>query len=439
MKRSIIFVTMFKHDVQKFIDEKGLFTVKDRVLVALSGGADSVALLCVLHSLGYRCECAHCNFHLRGEESDRDEAFVRSLCGALSVPLHVEHFDTTAYASGHHLSIEMAARELRYEWFSRLCRELPASVVAVAHHRDDSVETFLLNLMRGTGIDGLRGIPAQNGRVVRPLLQQSRADILDYLHAIGQDFVTDSTNLQDEYLRNKIRLNILPLMCELNPSLVESIDETAQRLSEVAAVYHRDRTETIKRLMNRVSESLLKVSISDILTDIAPLSFLHELLFPLGFNASQVKDIYRSLTVEQPGKRFYSKEWAVLRDREHLIVQKQEGEQAVPRLTVEEVERTSSFVIPRDKQVACLDADKVQLPLEVRKWRQGDKFIPLGMKGKKNVSDYMTDRKFSLFEKDNQYVVCSGDDIVWLVNERCDHRFRITDSTRRVLLIRFQS
>ena len=414
-----------------------MFGLHDRVLVALSGGADSVALLRVLLSLGYQCECAHCNFHLRGEESDRDENFVRHLCGSLSVPLHVVHFQTEVYAARHHLSIEMAARELRYAWFEQLREERSVSFIAVAHHRDDSVETFLLNLMRGTGIDGLKGIAAKNGRVVRPLLQQSRADILDYLQAIGQDFVTDSTNLQDEYMRNKIRLNILPLMRELNPSVAESIEETAQRLSEVASVYHRDRAEALDRKVVCLSPVVQKVAIRDILADIAPLSFLYELLSPLGFNSCQVKDIHRCLSVPQSGKRFLSKEWILLRDRDELLMQKKDAaDVSVPALQVEEMERGDSFVIPRDRRVACLDADKVVLPLVVRKWRKGDRFVPLGMKGKKNVSDYLTDRKFSLFEKEKQYVVCSGDDIVWLANERCDHRFRVTDATRRVLLLR---
>ena len=190
---------MFKYNVQKYIEENHLIQPKDKVLVALSGGADSVALFRVLLSLGYSLECAHCNFHLRGEESDRDETFVRLLCDKYSIPLHVVHFDTEAYAKEKHLSIEMAARELRYDWFEKMRLEREAVSIAVAHHRDDSVETFLLNLIRGTGINGLKGIAAQNGTVIRPLLSESRENILNYLQVIGQDYVTDSTNLQDEY------------------------------------------------------------------------------------------------------------------------------------------------------------------------------------------------------------------------------------------------
>ena len=429
---------MLTYDVQRFIEEKDLFNLQDKVLVALSGGADSVALLRILLSLGYTCECAHCNFHLRGLESDRDESFVRQLCEEHCIPLHVTHFDTSAYAKEHHLSIEMAARELRYEWFEQIRKEIGASVIAVAHHRDDSVETFLLNLMRGAGINGLKGIPVKNGYIARPLLSVSREGILDYLQAINQGYVTDSTNLEDEYMRNKIRLNILPLMKEMNPSVMETIQETTFRLSEVASIYQQDRMEAIAHKVISVSPELYQISLTDILEDVAPISLLHEVLSPKGFNASQIRDIHRSLSSSQSGKRFFTTEWEVLRDREYLWIQKKGSSQLIPELIMEEVERTPSFVIPRDKHIACLDADLLNHPLTIRKWEKGDKFVPLGMNGKKKVSDYLTDKKFSLFQKENQYVVCSGEDIVWLVNERSDHRYRITDSTQRILLIQIK-
>lgn len=427
---------MFKYEVQKFIEEKSLFTLKDKILIALSGGADSVALLRVLHALGYSCECAHCNFHLRGEESDRDEAFVQELCKTHQIKLHIKHFDTDTYAKSHQLSIEMAARELRYEWFESLRQELNAQVIAVAHHRDDSVETFMLNLIRGTGINGLKGIAPQNGWIVRPLLQVSREDIIDYLQGIHQDYVTDSTNLQDVYVRNKIRLNILPLMKEINPSIMETIQDTSMRLADVASIYHQERKKTLEHTVIKVSDHFQRISIDKILMDIAPASLLFELLSPLGFNISQIKDIHRSLEHSQAGKRFISKNWELIRDREDLLIQRIDSECIVPELIVQEIERTPSFILPKDKHIACLDADKVKLPLTIRKWQVGDKFIPFGMNGKKKISDYMTDKKFSLFQKENQYVVCSEDKIVWLVNERCDNRYRITDQTRRILLLK---
>ena len=438
MEKKRYLCVMLKYDVQKFIEEKKLFNLQDKILVALSGGADSVALLRVLLSLGYTCECAHCNFHLRGLESDRDEAFVRQLCEKQGIPLHVTHFDTSAYAKEHHISIEMAARELRYEWFEHIRKEIGASAIAVAHHRDDSVETFLLNLMRGAGINGLKGIPVKNGLIVRPLLSVSREDILDYLQAIHQDFVTDSTNLEDEYIRNKIRLNILPVMKEVNPSIMETIQETTFRFSEISNIYRQDRTEAITRKVISTSPDMFRISLADVLEDLAPLSLLHEVLFPKGFNASQIQDIYRSLSSSQSGKLFFSTEWEVLRDREYIWIKKKAPAQSIPEIKMDEVNRTPSFVIPRDKHIACLDADKIKQPLTIRKWERGDKFVPLGMNGKKNVSDYLTDKKYSLFQKENQYVVCCGDDIVWLVNERTDHRYRITESTQRIMLIQIK-
>lgn len=424
---------MFKRNVEKFINGKSLFGLRDKVLVALSGGADSVALLRVLLALGYRCECAHCNFRLRGEESYRDEDFVRRLCKALGVPLHVTHFDTTEYAHQHHLSIEMAARELRYEWFEALRKDRGADVIAVAHHRDDSVETFLLNLIRGTGINGLKGISPKNGYVVRPLLQESRESILDYLHHLRQDYVTDSTNLQDEYMRNKIRLNLLPLMRELNPSVSESLAETASRLADAALVYNKEREAAARRV--KVGERSL--SITALLAETAPVSLLFELLHPYGFNSSQVKDIYQSLSA-QSGKRFYSSAWEVLRDRDLLLLHPLKGEEkeSAPTLVYEVKDITADFVIPRDKHVACLDADKISLPLTIRKWQTGDKFSPFGMKGKKNVSDYLTDRKFTLLQKEQQYVACQGDQIVWLIGERIDNSCRIDAGSRRAVIIK---
>ena len=425
---------MFKRDVEKFIDQKSLFERRDKVLVALSGGADSVALLRVLHALGYQCECAHCNFHLRGEESNRDEAFVQQLCQKFDIPLHVTHFDTTDYAHTKRISIEMAARELRYQWFETLRQSIGASVIAVAHHRDDSVETFLLNLIRGTGINGLKGIAPKNGYVVRPLLQESRENILDYLQHLNQEYVTDSTNLQDEYMRNKIRLNLLPLMKELNPSVSESIAATTERLADAALIYNKEREMAIQRVMK--GEKV--ISISALLDETAPSSLLFELLHPYGFNSSQIKDIYQSL-FGQSGRRFHSSQWEVLRDRDSLILHSFNGEEinhVPPTLTYETVDITPDFIIPRDKHIACLDADKVTLPLTVRKWQAGDKFTPLGMKGKKNVSDYLTDRKFTLFQKEYQYVACQGDKIVWLIGERIDNAYRIDADSKRAVIVR---
>ena len=428
----------YKKRIQHFIEERNLFALNDKVLVAFSGGADSVALLRVLTELGYTCECAHCNFHLRGEESDRDENFVRALCNEIHIPLHIKHFDTESYAKEKQISIEMAARELRYAWFEKLRKETEATVIAVAHHRDDSVETFLLNLIRGTGINGLKGIQAKNGYIVRPLLETSREDILNYLDYLKQDYVTDSTNLQDEYMRNKIRLNLLPIMKEMNPSIMESIQDTSQKLTEAAIIYNQNRKEILETSIQTTAEGYT-LPVQMIQEDLAPLSLLHEWLSPVGFNSSQIKDIHQSLKKEQSGKLFISNEWEVLRDREHLILQHKREKENIPEISIETVEINNDFILFKDKNIACLDADKVVLPLEVRKWKKGDKFVPFGMKGQKKVSDYLTDKKYSLFQKEKQYVVCSEGKIVWLVGQRTDDRFKITEKTQRALILKIQS
>lgn len=424
---------MFEQKVIRYINEKRLFLQEDKVLVALSGGADSVALLRVLLNLGYTCMAAHCNFHLRGEESDRDEAFVHSLCDRLDIPLYRVDFDTEDYASRRGISIEMAARELRYDWFEQIRTRIGAKVTAVAHHRDDSVETFLLNLVRGTGISGLHGIAAVNGTVVRPLLEVSHEEIIQYLKELGQNYVIDSTNLEDEFTRNKLRLNVIPLLKEINPSVCEAISETSRRLADVEQVYRK----SIEAACKRIKEEEGKFNISRIVGEIAPQAVLFELLHPYGFNAAQLKDIYRSLEAAEAGKLFYAGKYVLLRDRDYLYLkEREEGQnQKVLVLHQDICKVESGFEVPRTSRVAYLDAVKIKEPLVLRRWQPGDRFIPFGMQGFKKVSDYLCDRKFSLFQKENQYVVCSGEDIVWLVNERTDNRFRVTEHTQRVLIL----
>ncbi len=426
---------MFHLQIAQYIEKEKLFGLKDKVLVALSGGADSVALLRVMVYMGYYCEAAHCNFHLRGEESDRDEVFVRNLCEELSVPLHVIHFETNDYAVKHHISIEMAARDLRYNWFEKLRNELNIDVVAVAHHRDDSVETLLLNLIRGTGINGLTGIHPKNNHIVRPLLTVSREDILAYLEDLKQEYVTDSTNLQDEYTRNKIRLNLLPMMETINPSIKLSLFSTASHLLDASAIYNKVIEDGKGRVITEEG-----ISIEKLLTEPSPRALLFEILYPLGFNSAQADDVYRSLD-RQSGRKFFSNSWMVVRDRTHFLIKELSSlaEETMEEKPVIEEERflyTTDFVIPRNKKTACFDADKLNYPLTLRKWQAGDRFSPFGMKGKKKVSDYLTDAKISILQKENTYVLCSGEQIAWLVGERADNRFRIDENTKNVLLLR---
>lgn len=425
---------MLERRIERYITEKGLFGKQDKLVVALSGGADSVALLRALLSLGYDCMAAHCNFHLRADESDRDEAFVRKLCDILSVPLEVVHFQTSDYAKEKGLSIEMAARELRYEWFEDIRQKHGASYIAVAHHKDDNVETFLLNLSRGTGINGLKGIMPKNGWIVRPLLEVGRDDILKYLKNIGQDYVTDSTNLEDIYTRNKIRLDIIPLFKQINPSFCDSVCETAIRLSDVAAIYR----QAIHSAMERVMVSSDALSIEKLLREVSPQAILFEWLSPLGFNSTQIKDIMRSLK-SISGKIFYSNNWTLLRDRDRLLLKNKTVDNEEYKLNVRSFSLESGFEVPKINYIAYIDADKLCGELKLRKWKSGDRFVPFGMKGFKKIRDYLRDRKLSLFEKENVMVVTSGEEIVWVVNERTDNRFRIDSNTKTVVELKVSS
>ena len=440
----------FHQRILAFVEQESLFRPCDTLLVALSGGADSVALLRALLHLGYRCAAAHCNFHLRGEESNRDEEFCHALCNGLGVELHIVHFDTVEYSRAKGVSIEMAARELRYSWFEELCNEYGYAYVAVAHHRDDSVETLLLNLIRGTGIAGLTGIRPVNGRVVRPLLSVSRAEIVQYLKALGLAYVTDSTNLQDEYVRNKIRLHLLPMMEELNPSVKEGLAATATRLRGVESIYAQAMRDAVARVMN-TEEGI--IHIPALLNEKEPCAVLFEALRPYGFVDSQIDDVFRTLEGES-GRRFANKEWQVLKNRDTLLVRPNNDglipEVRVPQLPVKvalndgsclwitHATFTPDYQIPRTSDVATLDAALVELPLTIRPWKQGDKFAPFGMKGKKKlVSDLLTDLKLSLFDKENQLVVTDARDrILWVVGRRADERARVTEGTKEVIELR---
>ena len=447
MEGNLYVCIMFEQKVGAFIQEKRLFGKSDKVLVALSGGADSVALLRVLLRLGYHCEAAHCNFHLRGEESVRDEKFVVSLAEDLGVKLHRTDFDTAGYASDKGISVEMAARDLRYAWFARVSEAVDAKVVAVAHHRNDSVETFLMNLVRGTGIDGLLGIRAVNGKVVRPLLCVSRADIVAWLENQGIRYVTDSTNLSDAYTRNFIRLNVLPLLERINPSVREAIARSAEHLSAVASVYAYEIARAREEVI--VSEGCL--SIEALCRFPAPEAILYELLKEYGFSRWVSAEVFDALRKES-GKVFYSKTHRLLKDRAYLWIVPLEREaektsflldpsREIYRepvgLTFRELPITPDFQIEKNRRFAYFDADKLRFPLTLRKWREGDWFVPFGMKGRQKLSDYFSDHKFSRIEKEKAWLLCSGDAIIWLIGERADNRFRIDSGTKRVLAVNF--
>ena len=451
-------------NVAGFIGRHKLLSHDGLHLVALSGGADSVALLLVLKRMGYRLEAAHCNFHLRGEESDRDEAFVCQLCAEQNIPIHRAHFDTRAYAAIHKVSIEMAARELRYRYFEQLRQDLGADTICVAHHRDDAVETLLMNLMNGTGIHGLTGIRPKNGRIVRPLLGVSRAEIEEFLHSIGQTFVTDSTNAVDDVLRNKIRLDLLPLMQQILPKSSENIAKTAYYIKEVEAVYEAaiqtDQTRLIKSLQpaigtfdQREAES---VNIADLQALPSSECFLFEWLRPYGFTSAQILQIAESLGApsgkEVPsGKTFSSATHMLYIDRSDLILTSalqsplplvipEDGLYNYQGQTAFRITFSNDIAISKSDTCVTLDKEKVEFPLTVRVIQPGDRFIPFCMNGYKLVSDYLTDRKLSLWAKRSQLVVTDAHDhILWLVGHRVAHPFRITPTTTTALRIELLS
>lgn len=418
---------------------------EEKVLVALSGGADSVALLLVLLQMSFRCEAVHCNFHLRGEESDRDERFVRNLCRNLSVRLHVEEFDTASYAREKGISIEMAAREQRYACFEKLRIDLRLRTIAVAHHRDDNVETLLLNLVRGTGLKGLTGMRYRQGHIIRPLLDVSRAEVEAYLEARGQLYVTDRTNLETEALRNKVRLEVLPLLRQINPSVSGTLQATIGRLDD-AYVLYAAAVEELKRRIVRDN----RIAVADLRSAPAARTLLFELLSDYGFNAAQATDVYDHLDGES-GKVYESAGWRLLRDRGTLVLRRKDEPyaclcsvlpldgfvQVTPdcAFLIRRVRCGAGFAIPKTCDTVCMDIAKLDYPISVRFAAEGDRFVPFGMKGEKLVSDYLTDRKRNLFEKERQLVVCSGERIAWLVNERADERFRVDEDTTHALII----
>ena len=432
--------------VQAYIAQHQLLRPAAPVIVGLSGGADSVALLHILTRLGYPCVAAHCNFHLRNDESDADADFAQQTAEALGLPFRRIDFDTADYAHQNGVSTEMAARTLRYEWFETLRRELGAEAIAVAHHRDDNVETVLLNLIRGTGLSGLCGMRPRNGHIVRPLLSVDRHQIVRWLADRHLPFRTDSSNASDVYRRNFVRLRLLPLMEQLNPSVRDAILRMAGHLTDVEAIYRN----AIDSHRAHLIDADGRISIDALLRTPAPHAMLFELLTPYGFTPSQCADIARALSRESgrslvaPGGR-----WHLLKDRLHLILYLANevsadaftltlgSELTAPiRLSLEERIVDDTFTISCSPHVATFDADRIALPLTLRRWRAGDSFVPFGMTGRKKLSDYFSDHKFSLLHKAAAWILCDASGrILWIVGHRTDNRFRITSKTSRALIV----
>lgn len=424
--------------VRRFSEENNLLDNKELYVVGLSGGADSVALFLLLSEMGFRIHAAHCNFHLRGSESNRDEAFCVDLCERMGVELHLAHFDTKEYAALHKVSIEMAARELRYAYFEQLRRDLGAAAICVAHHRDDSVETVLMNLVRGCGLRGLCGIQPRYGYVIRPLLCVSRQEIEAFLASRGQAYVTDSSNLEDDVLRNKVRLHLIPLLKTLNLSVVQAVQHAAENLNEARLTLDAF-LEGIKDKNSFKMSELSKYGSSEFV--------IFEWLKNYGFNGTQVRQILRA---EQGSLYTSSKGYDVLVDRGELLLEpslKPMKPVRIPETGVYVVDanvkvsvRTKGAVVSKTADCATLDASKVMFPLTVRRTEPGDKMVPFGMKGYRLLSDMMTDVKMSRFEKRRQLVVVDATGkVIWLVGMRTDNRCRVEPSTKQVLEIKVNS
>jgi tRNA(Ile)-lysidine synthase len=426
--------------VSKFIDKKSLCKSDNKLLVAISGGADSVALFLCLNELNYDVDLAHCNFNLRGDESDNDEEFVKQLADKFGVRLHLKSFDTQKYADENKVSIQMAARDLRYKWFNELLVDNNLNYIAVGHHKNDDVETFFINLTRGSGLKGLLGIKTKNNNIIRPLLCVSRLEIEAYLSAVKQSFREDSSNKSVKYLRNKIRYELIPLLTEMNPNIQETISNEIEILEGVFQVFE-EQIESKRKEILQNENGIFKLKITDV-QKLNPLNiYLYEFLNPYGF--SEVNQIIKALNT-QSGKQFFSKTYQLNIDREYILISKiskenvsfeiLENQHKISTPFTMELSKSIDRTVSKDRVKAKLDFDKLQFPLVLRKWKKGDKFMPLGMRTFKKLSDFFIDEKYSLIAKQQQWILCSADDIIWIVGDRIDDRFKITPQTKNVYI-----
>ncbi len=440
------FITRF----QTFVTENALFAKGEPVLLAVSGGVDSVVLCHLFQQSDYPFGIAHCNFQLRGEASDGDEAFVKDFARQLEVPFFSTSFDTTGFAEAHKISIQMAARELRYTWLEKIRQEHDFQWIATAHHRSDSIETFFYNFTKGTGIQGLQGIPMRNERIVRPLLFATKAEIAAVAKTENIAYREDATNEETKYTRNKIRHLIIPVLVELNPHFEQIAIENLQRLREAAYLYHFAIGQ-IRHAVVTEEDGKSWINIAKLLEhQPAATALLYEWLKPFGFRAHQVRQMLEASV----GAIFYTPTHRLLIDRANFIIEKRtfditeepfvipagvtEFDINVGKLTFEhKTGRPESF--PNDPFVVYLDAEKMSFPLTLRHWQPGDFFYPLGLSGnRQKLQDFFTNQKLSRFEKDNVWILSSGDAICWIVGHRIDERCKITNDTKSYWVIHFK-
>ena len=430
-----------QEEFRDYIQNKKLIEPGEKILLAVSGGIDSMVMLDLFRRSGLDIAIAHCNFQLRGIESDRDEHLIREVAARYGIPISTIRFDTEKEAAIYSESIQMAARRLRYDYFEELCLEKGYTKIAIAHHGADSIETFFINLMRGTGLRGLGGIPLRNGKIIRPLLFASRENIVSYASVNEIEFRNDASNETIKYLRNRLRHQILPLLHSASNSFPETMMANLERLeqtqrfvdSQIAMI--RQRIEKEGRIDTRL-----------LMQQAEPEFVLYEIMRPYGFSAEIISDLYCAIhEINSTGKRFISPDYEAIIDRESILITTcqrasfgeeliEENDSRIEWLTIDQLD---SLATPPD--VALLTADSLRFPLQLRRWQYGDWFIPLGMHGQKKISDYLIDAKVPLTEKEKQGVLVSGSEIVWLIGRRIDDRYKVTEKSAQVIKITLES
>ena len=405
----------------------GKLYIENKTILALSGGIDSMVLADLLLKAKADFVLAHCNFHLRGEESDGDERFVRDYAERNGLKLYVKQFETEQYAAEHKLSIEMAARDLRYAWFEELRQQLKYDYIAVAHHADDQLETFFINLLRGAGIKGLKGMQPVNGNILRPLLDVSREEIHRYAIENGIQWREDHTNAETQFLRNKIRHELLPVIDGISKEGRASILKSISHLASENELYRELVKEKLDHVVGKQNFPLSTFSFQ----------LLFEWLRDYGFNSDQVHFIHEAIN-GQPGTTFFSPTHRLTIERDGLeLTPICEQTESSVELAYQQVAKDENYTLDPSPEVAQLDYDKLTFPLQLRKWEAGDRFHPLGMKGSKLLSDFFVDQKMSTRQKEGCQVLTTADgEIVWVVGKRIDDRFKVTDKTKTVLIAR---
>ncbi len=427
-----------KQSFLNHIKQKNLFARKDKILLAISGGLDSMVMLHLFQECGLNIGVAHVNFQLRGEESDGDENFVKTYCAQSSIPFFTKKFETESYAKQNHLSTQMAARVLRYRWFNEILEDQHFDFVATAHHLNDSIETMLLNFVRGSGLEGWDGIELKNDKVIHPLLFATREQITTYAKENEINWREDRSNASDDYQRNFIRHNVVPLLKELNPSFENSFCESMNKVSGAVELEALGIAHWQEKFQTKKGEQIL-LNKKGFLQFKNPESVLWNLIKGFGFNFDQCLQLIASLH-GQPGKHFSSSKFKITIDREFLIISKHQEE--LSEVLIEKgqtravlgdlkliIEKLSQKDFKGKLEEAVLNADKLIFPLRWRKWRPGDYFFPLGMNHKKKISDLLIDQKISLTDKENITVLESGNEIVWVVGLRIDDRYKVIDGS----------